>query len=80
MHMALPSVKLLHAELSRPKRYVIREAAGFLGIEIIESESLDISSDYIEFLSETALVAKKIVDCKPLRAFFSLKNFYRFQQ
>ena len=46
-----------------------------MGIEIIESESLDISSDYIEFLSETALVAKKIVDCKPLRAFFQSKKF-----
>ena len=68
--MALPSVKLSRAVLYCPEDISVLEMTGFLCVKAAGRNDLDIANNYQEFLSETALLSKMIVDCDLLRHFF----------
>ena len=72
--MALPSVKLARATLYRPERVSVQETAGILSIKAIGRQPQDIAEKYLDFLTETALLAKRTVDCAPLSKFFLTKK------
>ena len=72
--MALPSVKLTRAMLYPFEQISVETVAGFLSLKGFERTGRDISNSFLEFLSDTALLAKQTVDCKVLLRFFDAKD------